>query len=41
MPKTSNEYQYYKLLCGSYEAFVYKQSGRKYMHASSEEDFNA
>jgi hypothetical protein len=38
MPKTSNEYQYYKLLC-DIEAFVYTQLGGT--EDSSEEDFNA
>jgi hypothetical protein len=41
MPKESVEYQYYKLLCGQYEAYTYRQSGKKYMQSSSEEDFNA
>jgi hypothetical protein len=38
MPKSSEEYQYYTMLCGNYEAYVYKQLGGI---ARSEEDFNA
>jgi hypothetical protein len=41
MPKGSVEYHYYKLLCGHYEAYTYRQSGRKYLQSSSEENFNA
>jgi len=35
MPKTSNEYQYFKALCGHYEAYAYKQLGGIIMQAES------
>ena len=37
MPKASVEYQFYKILCGRYEAYAYSQSGS--VSDKSEEGF--
>jgi len=39
MPKTSMEYQYYRKLCGTYEAFTYTYLGSELVWDSSEEGF--
>jgi len=39
MPKASEEYAYYRMLCGNYEAFAYSQLGGMLMLDSSEEGF--
>jgi hypothetical protein len=39
MPKDSEEYQYYKLLCVEYEAFAYKSLGGMLISDTSEEGF--
>jgi hypothetical protein len=38
MPKYSEEYQYYELVCGTYEAYSYVQLGGMSLYASSEEN---
>ena len=39
MPKASEEYAHYRMLCGNYEAFAYSQLGGMLMLDSSEEGF--
>jgi hypothetical protein len=41
MPKGSEEYQYYKGLCGNYEAYAHKQLGGMFLRDNSEEGFKA
>jgi hypothetical protein len=41
MPKSSVEYQYYKLLCGNYEAYAHEHLGGMFLRDSSEEGFKA
>lgn len=38
MPKYSEEYQYYELVCGNYEAYSYVQLGGMSLYVSSEEN---
>ena len=39
MPRDSEEYEYYKILCGNYEAFGYDTLGHVSQLDSSEEHF--
>jgi hypothetical protein len=41
MPKGSVEFQYYKGLCGNYEAYAYEKLGAMLLRDSSEEGFKA
>jgi hypothetical protein len=40
-PRDSEEYQYYKVLCGLYEAYAHEQLGAMFFRDSFEEDFSA
>ena len=40
MPKASEEYQYYRILCGNYEAFAHMQIGMNLTSDTSEEGKN-